>query len=668
MATYQENDKKADRKLLEKYSKLGYNVADDLDDEQLGQIGMDAVRGYEIDKNSRADKEDRWQKGQELAKLTIEQKNTPFQNASNVKYPLIITAAIQFNARAYPAVMRDNKVAKPKVHGDDPQGVKLKQGKNACDYMNYQLSEEMTEWDGDMDRLLLMLPLYGDMFRKKWFSAEKQRPCSKLLTPENLVVNSNAQDLETTPRISEVFTLYPNQVEERIRAGIFIPFEYRQNEEDVDAEIEFIEQHCYIDLDDDGYKEPYIITVCKSTSAAVKVLANYAFDEIEINSKGQVAKITKREYYTHYPFIPSTDGSFYNLGFFDILYPLNETINTTLNQLLDAGRLANSNSGFIAKSLRIGKGPMRMKLGQYTPVNATGAALRDGIVTMDFPGPSTVLFQLLGLVIESGKEVANLKDVLSGDATNANMPVGTTMALIEQGMQVFSVIYKRVHRAIAKELRILKKINSEYLNPDHYVEVLDTKVSPDDFKDEGINFSPVSDPKMVTDLQRMGRAQYLSQFANDPFFNPIEIRRRLLEAAQIEDIDSLVIEPSDAPSMQEQLEMLKQRNENIRLSIELRKLQLEEAKTKAEVVGKHAKAIDDLASAEAREVGTQIGAYTAETERLARIAQLDQQEGTNQQPQQPQPQPQPQQPAAQPQPSLGGSPMPSQDFTAIGAE
>lgn len=619
MYTQPTEDKKADRKKLEKYSKVGYNVAEDLDDYNLGHIGDEVLRGFEIDDNSRSEKKDKWVQGQKLAQLTIEAKNTPFENASNVKYPLIITAAIQFNARSYPAIIRDGQVVKNKIHGEDPENQKQQQGDNAVKYMNWQLTEEMVEWDFDTDRLLLMLPLYGTMFRKTWFSSSKQRPCSRVLTPENLVVNTGIQDLETAPRISEMFCLYPNQVEEHIRAGIFIPFEYRENGEDTEAEIEFIEQHCNWDLDGDGYKEPYIVTVHKSTGSVARIVANFKLEDVEVNQKGQVSRIKKREYYTSYIFIPATDGSFYGIGFFDILYPINEVINTTLNQLLDAGKLANSNSGFIAKNLRIGKGPVRMKLGQLNPVNATGNDIRNGLVFVDFPGPSTVLFQLLGLIVEAGKEVANLKDVLTGDANSATMPVGTTLALIEQGMQVFSVIYTRVHRGIGRELKILKEINAEYLDPQQYVRVMDIQVSPDDFKDPELNFSPVSDPRMVTDMQRMGRAQFLMQFAGDPFFDPIEIRMRLLEAANIDSPEKLVIEPQQqqGPSMEEQLAMLQAQNEQTRLKIELRKLELEERKVQNDTIAKRAKAVSDLASAEAQEAGMQIDSYVAATERLA---------------------------------------------------
>jgi len=642
MAYDYETDKpvKADRKLLEKYTKVGYNIADDLDDYELGRIGQEVVTGYEIDVNSRqeAGKEEKWREGMKLAQLTIEKKNTPFENASNVKYPLMTVAAIQFGSKAYPAIVQGDQVAKPKIIGDDsakeqaaPQGgqqqlgpegqtvqstggAKQQRADNACEYMNWQLMSEMDEWATDTDQLLPMLSLYGDMFRKTWFSPTKQRPASKILSPEQLIINTTAQCIGTVPRISELIEYYPNQIEEKIRSGLFIPFKYQENAEDIDAPSVFIEQHCWYDLDEDGYKEPYIVTVHKTTNKVCRVVANFRIEDVEVNENGQVAKITKREFYTHYYFIPSMDGSFYNTGFFDILYPLNESINTTLNELFDAGKLANSNTGFISKNLRMAKGPFEAKIGQYKAVNATGDDIRKGLVTMQFPGPSQALFNLLAFLVDSAKEVANIKDVLTGEQKGVNQPVGTTLALIEQGMQVFGSIFKRVHTAIGKELIILKRINAEYLKPEQYGEVLDRPVSRDDFVDEGISYIPISDPQVVTNMQKMGRAQFVQQFANDPFCNPMAIRRRVFEAANIEKIDEILVQPSEEPSMEQRIAMMEMENRKMELSLEMRKLDIEE-------MSKKAKAINDLADAESKEVGSQIKEYTAQANALNQARQ-----------------------------------------------
>lgn len=622
------NDKKADKKLLQRFAALGYNIAEELEDDELHRIGSDAISGYGIDKDSRVEKEERWRLGQTLAKQTIEKKNTPFENASNVKYPLITVAAIQFAARAYPSIIRNDEIAKCKVIGKDDDDQKQKRGENACKYMNWQLLSEMPEWESDTDKLLLMLSLYGDMFRKTWFSPSKQRPASKILRPDNLVVNASAQSIELAPRISEEFELYPNEIESRIRSGIFIPFQYGEDTEDKDASHLFIEQYCDLDLDEDGYKEPYIVTVHKETHCVCRIVANYQFESVEVNSKGRVAKIAKRDYFTHYVYIPSTDGSFYNLGFFDVLYPLNESINTTLNQLFDAGALANSNTGFVASGLRIGKGFIQAKIGRYQAINASGDDIRKGIVTMTFPGPSQALFNLLVFLIDAAKEVANLKDVLTGENQGVNQPVGTTLALIEQGMQVFGSVFKRVHRAIGKELQILKDINAEYLNPQQYLAVLDAEVTPEDFKDDDIDYIPVSDPQVVTSMQKLSRAQFVGQFANDPFFNPIEVRKRMLEAANVEDIENLIIPPSDQPSFEQRLAMMEAENEQKRLALDMRKLDIEEMKARTDEMSKKAGAIKDLAEAESKEVGSQISAYTAQTESLRKDRQqfIDQQE------------------------------------------
>ena len=624
------------------------NVAEILDDATLGNMGKSVLDGYELDVNDtpRQEKSEKWEKGQKIVKQVMEEKNVPFNDASNVKYPLLTTACIQFNARSYPAIVSGNSIVKPQMVGslsipDDlteeklaempqkqqqelmqlAQTITQKQGKadRACEYMNWQLFNELEEWEEDTDRLLLMLPLYGDMFRKTWYSASKNRLESKILSPEHLIVPSNTPTLEDAPRITEIFTLYPNQIVERVRDGTFIDFNFQ---DDKDAEHEFLEQHMWYDLDEDGYKEPYICIVHKPTGNCVQVIPAFMMGDV-VGDK-EITKINRINLYTRYSFIPSSDGSFYSLGFFDILYPINAVIDSSINQLMDAGRLANSSSGFIGKEARLRKGSYKFGVGEWKTVPVKGEDIRKGMFQLDFPGPNQTLFQLLGFMVEAGREVANIKDVLTGDQ-NVNIPATTTLALIEQGTKVYSAIHKRVYRALRKELRILKEWDVRVLDDEKYSEVLDAPVQKDDFEDSGYDFVPVADPEVATDAQRMGRAEVLLGFRGDPYVNQMEIRKRALEAANL-DMENLLQQPEQSlEALQQENEQLKQQLQQVgqgRLQLQAKEQARKEKETdsKAKKVDSDiqlnkVKMIEGIANAESKEMGDNISAYRAEIEK-----------------------------------------------------
>lgn len=595
------------------------NIADLLDDDELSQIGGRVIEDYEADESSREGRVDRWNKATELAKQTVEAKNTPFSNAANIKFPLITSAIIQFNARCYPAIVNGQNVARSQIFGSDEEGGKQAKADRATKYFNWQLLEEDPGWEEDTDKLTIQLPNFGIMFRKRWWSPEKQRQCSKLLTPLNLVVNAGVKSLEDAPTITEIFELYPNDIKERERRGLYLEYEYQGSDPEVSESIEphtFLEQHRWEDLDDDGYMEPYIVTVHKETGRVVRIKARYMEADIEVNSRQEIGKITPKKYYVKYGFIPDPEGTFYDIGFCDLLYPLNNTINTHLNQVTDAATIQNAGGGFISSHLKIGKGPIKVKMNEYKTVKATGGSIRDGIVPFNHPGPSVVLFNLVVFLIETGKEIASIKDVLTGEAQNANASPTTTLAMIEQGLKVFSAIYKRIHRSLKAELKQLREINYLYLNPDTYSKVLDVRVSPEDFNAEDFDFVPVTDPTVVTDMQQMGRAQFLMQFINDPFFNQMEIRSRLLKAARIEDEDTLLVPPSDEPTIADQLALAEAERKKLETEIKAMEMRMKEKESEANIENKKSSTIKNLADAEAVEQGNQLGFYQQAGEAL----------------------------------------------------
>lgn len=537
------------------------NLADKIDATHLARIGEKVVEEFKIDEDSRV-KAGWVEKHNEALKLAMqvkEAKNYPWPKASNVKYPLTTVAAIQFAARAYPAIVDGANVVKGKVEGK-PDPEKRARADRIGRHMSYQLLDEMTEWEEGTDEMLHILPVTGTVFRKTYFDPAMGRNCSELITADKLVVNYWAK--ADPERQTQVCEYYPREIASKTRAGLWIEQDLGRPADannDDDAPHTFLEQHRLLDLDEDGYPEPYVVTVHKDTQKVMRIYARYDEDGIKANDKGEVYAITPVRYFTRYRFMPPMDGSYYGVGFGTLLGPLNETINSTINQLMDAGHLANTQGGFVGSGVSMKSGDFRFKMGEFKRVeNTSGGALRDQIVALPAAGPSDVLFQLLGMLIEVSKDITATKDILTGETGQSNTPVGTTLAMIEQGLKVFSAIYKRIHRSLKQELACLFRLNRLYLQPEVYFNFQDEEgqVSLDDYQEKDVGVIPVSDPTVVTDMQRIGRAQYLGQFIGQGL-DDMAIRKRMLEAAGIPDIAELMPKGPPPPDPKLQIEMKK---------------------------------------------------------------------------------------------------------------
>lgn len=563
------------------------NIAEEIAPEVLARLGSKVCEEFKIDEDSRV-KEGWTQRHDASLKLAMqvkEAKSYPWPNAANIKYPLITVAAMQFAARAYPAIVDGANVVKGKVLGK-PDDEKRDRADRIGRHMSYQLLEEMPEWEEGTDQLLHILPCTGTVFRKTYFDPAKGRNCSELVTADKLVVNYWAK--VDAPRITQVCEYYPAEIESKFRAGVWLRQDLGMPQDangDDHAPHTFLEQHRLYDLDDDGYPEPYVCTVHKETEKVVRIVARFDEQGIKVNASGEVYCVEPVEYFTRYWFIPPLDGSYYGLGFGTLLDALNETINSTLNMTLDAAHLANTQGGFIGAGVSLKSGMTRFQPGEWKRVETPGGVLRDSLVPLPANGPSPVLFQLLGMLIEAAKDITATKDILTGETQQANTPVGTTLAQIEQGLKVFSSIYKRIHRALKGELRQLYRLNRLYLEPEAYFSFQDEEgvVAQQDYAAEDVDVIPVSDPTVVTDMQRIGRAQYLMQFMAAPGMNTKAIIERALEAASIPDIKELFQEgpPPEDPKIALEREKLK---------LEERKVQVQETTGLADVGVKQATA------------------------------------------------------------------------------
>lgn len=551
------------------------NITDKLADKDLEMIGSHVVDMYEMDEESRSDYIDKTDEWIELAMQVTEEKTFPWPGASNVKYPLLATAALQFSARAYPSLIPGVNIVKGKVIGMDRDGTKRERAIRIGKHMSYQILDEMDNWEEDMDRLLFSLPIVGCMFKKTYYDSLSNKNKSEIVYPKELVVNYWATSLESAERITHVLKLTDNDIYERKAEGTYADVDVMKTkvEELVDEEkderigtaaevsgnIEHIpymilEQHCWIDLDGDGYKEPYIITVDYGTSNVLRIVPRYAQDSIKLDAEGGVITIKADSYFTKFSFIPSPDGGFYDIGFGILLGPINHTINTTINQLLDAGTLSTLQAGFISKGIRIKSGQRSFVPGEWKPVNTTGDDLRKGIVPLPVAEPSNVLFQLLGMMIQSGEKLSSVQDMMTGELPGQNTKATVALASIEQGMKVFSSIYKRVYRSLGKEFKLLFKLNYERLPDEVYFTVLDVgeeeaaRIGANDYNPDDLDVRPAADPNVATEQQRLAKVQAIFEILPLGAVNPIVATRRYLEATEQPGIDELMQMPPPKPN------------------------------------------------------------------------------------------------------------------------
>lgn len=545
------------------------NIAEELDAEVLSRIGSAIVDGYTEDLRSREEWERRYEQALKLASQVLEHKSHPWPNASNVKYPLLTTASVQFSARAYPALIPGQDVVRCKITGEDPEGIKASRAYRVGKHMSYQVLEEMEGWEEDMDRLLIMLPITGTEFKKTYFDATLGRNKSEHVLAKDLVVNYYAKSLETAQRKTHVFELSKNEVKERKLKGLYreidfgspdLPQEDASNKtsgvsppaDESTRPYIFLECHCFWDLDGDGYEEPYVITVHLASRKVARIVARFDIEGVELDDQGRVVGIQPVEYFTKFSFIPSIDGGFYDIGFGHILAPINEAINTNINQLVDAGTLSNMQGGFLSKGIRLRAGQSSFKPGEWKMVDTTGDDLRKGIFPLPVREPSQTLFQLLGMLTQAGERLASVTDILLGENPGQNQPATTTMAVIEQGLKVFTAIYKRQYRALKSEYRKLYRLNRLYLPDEMYFRVLDLSqeqvavIGRRDYLGDDTDIQPFADPNVVSETQRLTKAGALVESLNQGApANPLEVWRRYYEALQIPDVDSLL--PKEMP-------------------------------------------------------------------------------------------------------------------------
>jgi len=551
------------------------NIAELLCKEDLEKIGVQVVRDFDNDLLSRSSWEKRTEASLKLALQVAENKNFPWANASNVKFPLITIAALQYHARSYPVLIDSDLPVKCRVVGDDKDGLRALRSTRVEQHMSYQLLEEDEDWESEMDKVLITQPIIGCAFKKTYRDVVNKHNVSENVLARDLVVNYWTKSLETAPRVTHILQMQKNEIYERTARGLWLegisegrqqqyssvamgnPLQNAQDKaqgmqppepNDDSTPIEILEQHRFIDFDGDGYAEPYIVYVRRDNKKVARIVARYTDKDVERNKDDVILSIKAEQYFTKYPFIPSPDGGFYDLGFGVLLGPLNESINTIINQLVDAGTMANTAGGFLSRGIKLRGGNYSFNPMEWKHVDTTGDDLRKGIVPLPVREPSQVLFTLLNLLINYGERIGGSVDILSGQNPGQNTPAETTRTMAEQGMKIFNGIFKRTHRSLKQEFRKLYRLNQIFVT-DNTPYVSNAKgtgiVLASDYEGPVTDVMPTADPSITSDAQRLNQAAAIAArvAATPGLYNRYEAEYTFLKAIKVTNIDRILPDP-----------------------------------------------------------------------------------------------------------------------------
>ena len=548
-------------------AKFGENLAEMIDERELYTIATELVSNYQDDLDSRDDWFHTYTEGLDLLGINAESRSQPFIGASGVHHPILAEAVTQFQAQAYKELLPAGGPVDTEVLGvtDD---AKLEKANRVKNFMNYQITYKMEEYDPEMDQLLFYLPLSGSAFKKVYYDPAVGRAVARFVKAEDLVVPYYAVDLLTSPRITHVINMTENELRKLQISGFYRDVEMSSPESgtdttEVDAKIdelqglsrtindeEYTLLEMHVDLDIEGYQDtdangeetgiglPYIVTICKDNNEILAIRPNY--------SENDPMK-KKIEYFTHYKFLPGL--GFYGFGLIHMMGGLTKSVTAILRQLIDAGTLSNLPAGFKSRGLNIQRNDDPLQPGEWRDVDAPGGKLQDSFLPLPYKEPSGTLTTLLGALVDSGKRFAATVEDPTGDG-NSEAPVGTTVALLEKGQKVMSAIHKRLHYAQRCEFKILKRVFGEFLPPEYPYQVqgASENVFREDF-DNSVDVIPVSDPNIFSMTQRITLAQTQLQMAQAaPELHDLrEAYRKMYLALNIKDIDSILPPEEEIP-------------------------------------------------------------------------------------------------------------------------
>ena len=544
------------------------NLAEQLDANDSAKKAQNLIDAFESDKQARSEWEYRYKQGLQTLEpdggQSEEEEQRATRGLSTVVHPMIAEAATQFNAKAIAELYPSGGPVKTTIIGEPTEELE-EQARRVKDYMNYQITQEMPEYFPDLDTMLFQLPLIGHAFKKVFFDTNLDRQCSQFVKAEDFVVAPDSKDLLTSIRYSHIIRMPRNDYNRYVEGGYYLPIEYMGSDNDpagnIGEEIEgltsgdeeynetvtLIEMHVYETFDGiDGIKEdedntnmvafPYVVTVDYDSQKIVSIRRNW---------EQQDEKKLRQNYFISYRFLPGT--GFYGFGLFHLIGGLGKAATGSLRALLDSAAFSNMQGGFKLKG-RVTGGDLQVNPGEFADLDATVDDVNKAIMPLPFKEPSQTLFNLMTAIVQAGQRFASTADLNVGDV-NPNAPVGSTVALIEQGSKAFSAIHKRLHYSQGQEFKLIAKSNAKYLPEqfDFALSGVTTKIYATDF-DSTIDIVPVSDPNIFSTAQRIAQAQSVLQLSQSApqLYDMYDTHKRMLEALRIPNIGEVLKEPEEA--------------------------------------------------------------------------------------------------------------------------
>ena len=549
------------------------NLAEEIDARELSAKGAELVSYYENDEAARDEWKTRYKAGLKTLDpdggLDESEDERATRGLSIVVHPLIAEAATQFNAKAIAELYPSGGPIKSVIIGQPDEEIE-EQGRRVREFMNYQITEEMPEYFPDLDQMLFHLPLVGQTFKKVWWDVNLDRQCSQFVKAEDFCVAPDSKDLYTSPRYTHIIRMPKNEYNRYVQNGYYLQTT-DDGSEDIDpadsviGEIEgvdeydnnddvitLLEMHLYDlfdgidgeemdedDQDDNAVALPYCITIDYDNQKIVSVRRNWREDD-ELKKR--------RDWFVSYKFLPGL--GFYGFGLYHMIGGLGKAATGSLRALLDSAAFANMQGGFKLRG-RVTGGDLQVSPGEFVDLDSTVDDVTKAIMPLPFKEPSGSLFNLLGFMVDAGQRFASTADLNVGDV-NPNAPVGSTVALIEQGSKAFSAIHKRLHYAQGQEFKMLAALNAENL-PEEFTfsraGAAETIYAAD--FDERIDIVPVSDPNIFSTAQRIAQAQAVLQMAQaaPQLHDMYEAYKRMYEAIRIQNIDEILKKPEEAVQM-----------------------------------------------------------------------------------------------------------------------
>ena len=544
---------------------LGFNsnLAEKLDASYMQGLSNELIEKVDNDKSTREDWEQSYTKGLDLLGFKYEERTRPFRGASSVNHPMLAQAVTQFQAMAYVELLPSDGPVRTQVVGVNSPELQ-QSAERVKDYMNYEITHVMEDYNPEMDQLLFQLPLSGSAFKKVYYDEVQGRATSKFIPAEDVIVPYGCSDLDDCERITQVVKMTKNDLRKKQVSGFYLDTDLenyeagnqtdlQEKKDSIDGEspgtyasddmVELYELHVDLDLEGfedinlksgepSGIKLPYIVTIDRGTNEVLSVYRNY-------NEGDPLRK--KNEYFVHYKFLPGL--GFYGFGLIHMIGGLTRTATSALRQLLDAGTLSNLPAGFKSRGLRIRDDDQPLQPGEFRDVDAPNGIIREALMPLPYKGPDQVLMQLLGFCVDAGKQFAAVADMQMSEIGSSQTPVGTTMALMERGTKVMSAVHKRLHYAQKKEFKLLAKIFKLVLPPMYPYNVAGgpRQIKMLDF-DDSIDILPVSDPNIFSMSQRVTLAQNQLQLAqsNPQMHNLYEAYRRMYTALGVKDVEQIL--------------------------------------------------------------------------------------------------------------------------------